>query len=196
MAANRTSIHGQWSSRWIFILAATGSAVGLGNIWRFPYITAEHGGGAFVLIYLVCIVLVGLPIMMSEIMLGRRGRRSPIHTMAVLAEEEGHSRHWRLVGVLGVFAGFFYPDLLQHRGRLDPGIYRARRVRHIYPGKRAKHTGYFLPRWCPTRSGCWPGTPFFMIMTVFVVSRGVKKRTGAGCALSDAGLVFCCCCSW
>ena len=52
---DKVSIHGQWSSRFIFIMAATGSAVGLGNIWKFPYITGENGGGAFVLVYLVCI---------------------------------------------------------------------------------------------------------------------------------------------
>ncbi|MGB5226316.1 MAG: hypothetical protein WBN49_14200, partial [Arenicellales bacterium] len=75
------SIHGQWSNRWAFILAATGSAVGLGNIWKFPYIAGEYGGGAFVLIYLFCVALIGIPIMMAEVMLGRRGRQSPINTM-------------------------------------------------------------------------------------------------------------------
>jgi NSS family neurotransmitter:Na+ symporter len=56
MAINRTSSHGEWSSRTAFILAATGSAVGLGNIWKFPYITGENGGGAFVLIYILCVI--------------------------------------------------------------------------------------------------------------------------------------------
>ena len=106
MGSGRQSIHGQWSSRWIFILAATGSAVGLGNIWRFPYVTGENGGGAFVLIYLACVVLVGLPIMMAEILLGRRGRCSPINAMSVLASEEGAHGAWRLVGWMGVLAGF------------------------------------------------------------------------------------------
>ena len=64
----RKSIHGEWSSRWIFILAATGSAVGLGNIWKFPYMAGENGGGAFVLIYLACIVLLGIPVMMAEVL--------------------------------------------------------------------------------------------------------------------------------
>ena len=77
MTDKRTSIHGQWSSRWAFILAATGSAVGLGNIWRFPYLTGENGGGVFVMVYLVCVFLVGIPILMAEVMLGRRGRQSP-----------------------------------------------------------------------------------------------------------------------
>ena len=59
-------VHGMWASRWMFILAATGSAVGLGNIWRFPYITGENGGGAFVLLYLLCIAVVGIPIMAAQ----------------------------------------------------------------------------------------------------------------------------------
>ncbi len=102
----RESIHGQWSSRWAFVLAATGSAVGLGNIWKFPYITGENGGGAFVLVYLVCIAVIGIPIMMAEIMLGRRGRQSPINTMQTLAIEAGHNPHWKWLGWLGVVAGF------------------------------------------------------------------------------------------
>lgn len=96
----------QWSSRLVFILAATGSAVGLGNIWKFPYITGENGGGAFVLIYLACIASIGIPIMMAEIMLGRRGRRDPVSTMKKLAKESGHSKYWGLLGWLGVIAGF------------------------------------------------------------------------------------------
>ena len=106
MAGPRESIHGQWSSRWVFILAATGSAIGLGNIWRFPYITGENGGGAFVLIYLLCVAAVGIPIMMAETLIGRRGRRSPINSMRALAEEEGLSSNWRYLGWLGVAAGF------------------------------------------------------------------------------------------
>ena len=84
MALKRKSIHGQWSNRLVFILAATGSAVGLGNIWKFPYITGENGGGTFVLVYLVCIALIGLPIMIAETMLGRRGRQSPTSTGKLL----------------------------------------------------------------------------------------------------------------
>ena len=97
MSSIRTSIHGQWSSRWIFILAATGSAVGLGNIWRFPYLAGENGGGAFVLVYLFCVVMMGIPIMMAEILLGRRGRKSPVNTMHTLAAEEGLNSNWYLL---------------------------------------------------------------------------------------------------
>jgi NSS family neurotransmitter:Na+ symporter len=95
-----------WSSRAVFIMATVGSAVGLGNIWKFPYITGEYGGGAFVVVYLLCIALIGVPIMMAEILLGRRGRASPIVTMKTLSREQGASSAWSLVGYAGVVAGF------------------------------------------------------------------------------------------
>lgn len=107
MADTHTSGSGQrWSNRWLFVLAAAGSAVGLGNIWKFPYIAGENGGGAFVLIYLVCIAAVGIPIMVSEVLMGRQGRSSPIHTMRKLAKQSGRSRRWSILGWMGVLAGF------------------------------------------------------------------------------------------
>lgn len=99
------STHSEWSSRFTFILAATGSAVGLGNIWKFPYITGENGGGAFVLVYLLCVLLIGIPIMVAEIMLGRRGHRNPIETMELLTEEAGADKNWHYLGWMGVVAG-------------------------------------------------------------------------------------------
>ncbi|GAB4394020.1 MAG: sodium-dependent transporter [Gammaproteobacteria bacterium] len=105
MAQNK-SIHGQWSSRWTFILAAAGSAVGLGNIWKFPYIAGENGGGAFVLFYLLCVIMIGMPILIAEIMLGRRGRQNPINTFAYLAQQSKQHRAWRWLGVSCVTAGF------------------------------------------------------------------------------------------
>jgi NSS family neurotransmitter:Na+ symporter len=103
--AKRTSLHGLWSSRLAFILAVSGSAIGLGNIWKFPYMAGANGGGAFVLFYLACVALIGLPIMIAEILIGRRGRRNPIATMRLVGEEEGSRRTWALVGIMGVVAG-------------------------------------------------------------------------------------------
>jgi len=105
MVDGNRRLHGTWASRWTFILAATGSAVGLGNIWKFPYIAGENGGGAFVLIYLGCILLVGVPVMMAEVMLGRRGGMSPINTMNHLVREAGAHPLWRSIGWLGVVVG-------------------------------------------------------------------------------------------
>jgi NSS family neurotransmitter:Na+ symporter len=101
----KKSTHSEWSSRLAFILAATGSAVGLGNIWKFPYITGENGGGAFVFVYLLCVLLIGIPIMIAEVMLGRRGHRNPIETMELLTEEAGADKNWHYLGWMGVIAG-------------------------------------------------------------------------------------------
>ena len=91
----------QWGSRVGFVLAASGSAIGLGNLWKFPYITWDNHGGAFVLVYLVCIALIGLPIMMTEILIGRKTQKS-----AVGALKEAAGPAWGLVGGLGVLTGF------------------------------------------------------------------------------------------
>ncbi|NMG03985.1 sodium-dependent transporter [Azoarcus taiwanensis] len=106
MTANRTHSHAQWSSRLGFVLAATGSAVGLGNIWKFPYMIGQSGGAAFVLIYLLCIAMIGLPILVAEWMLGRRGQKNPINTMSELARTHKRSQAWVLVGVSGVLGAF------------------------------------------------------------------------------------------
>ncbi len=93
----------QWSTRLGFILAAAGSAVGLGNVWKFPYIAGKNGGGAFVLIYLACILVVGLPIMMAELMIGRHTRRNAVGAFAQLA---GPRSPWRVVGWVSMGAAF------------------------------------------------------------------------------------------
>ena len=90
-----------WSSNFGFVLAATGSAIGLGNLWKFPFITWKNDGGAFVLIYLICIVAVGLPIMMAELLVGRKTQKS-----AVGAMRETMGPKWGWVGTWGVMAGF------------------------------------------------------------------------------------------
>lgn len=101
----RLKQHVIWGQRGSFILAATGSAVGLGNIWKFPYITGENGGGAFVLMYLCCILLIGIPIMMAEILMGRRARANPILATAELCETAGASKLWTIIGWMGALAG-------------------------------------------------------------------------------------------
>ena len=100
-----TSTSVTWGSRWTFILAATGSAVGLGNIWKFPYIAGEYGGGAFVLVYLACILAIGIPVMIAEVMIGRAGRTDPADAMTKLAKESQAPRQWGLLGGVGMLAG-------------------------------------------------------------------------------------------
>jgi NSS family neurotransmitter:Na+ symporter len=99
-------MHGQWSSRFSFVAAAAGAAVGLGNIWKFPYVMGENGGGAFVIVYLACILLLGLPILMAEMIIGRRGRMSPGLSARFLAIESDVSPVWQIAGWIGLVAGF------------------------------------------------------------------------------------------
>ncbi|MFO7850269.1 MAG: sodium-dependent transporter [Spirochaetia bacterium] len=92
----------QWTSRVAFILAAAGSAVGLGNIWRFPYVVGTNGGAAFLIIYLAIIALIGYPMMVTEVTLGQKTHKNAIGTFKALAADTP----WWIVGALGVLAGF------------------------------------------------------------------------------------------
>lgn len=98
--------HAHWSSRLGFILASTGSAAGLGNIWKFPYMVGAGGGAAFVFVYLACLAAIGLPILLAEWLLGRRGQKDPISTMGELARKERQPALWSAVGAIGVLAAF------------------------------------------------------------------------------------------
>jgi len=171
--SQRKSIHGQWSSRWAFILAATGSAVGLGNIWKFPYITGEHGGGAFVLVYLACIALIGIPIMMAEVMLGRRGRQNPVNTMRTLAQEAGAHKLWRYVGWMGVIAGFLILSYYSVIAGWALG-YTFRSGLGVFTDQTAEGVSNLFSDFIsdPERLLAWH--TIFMVMTVIIVSRGVQ----------------------
>ena len=174
MSSIRTSIHGQWSSRWIFILAATGSAVGLGNIWRFPYLAGENGGGAFVLVYLFCVVMMGIPIMMAEILLGRRGRKSPVNTMHTLAAEEGLNSNWYLLGWLGVIAGFIilsYYSVVA--GWTIAFIFKTGMGDFI--GLNADQTTAIFSELISNPVVLLFWHTIFMFLTIYIVSRGVKS---------------------
>ncbi|MFK8068719.1 MAG: sodium-dependent transporter [Gammaproteobacteria bacterium] len=173
MVSNRESVHGQWSSRWAFILAATGSAVGLGNIWKFPYIAGENGGGAFVLIYLICICLIGVPIMIAEIMLGRRGRKNPIMTMETLAKEEGASPKWKVLGLMGVLAGFIilsYYSVIA--GWAMSYIFKS--ASGLFVATDAETVGNIFSRLVSSPLQLMIWHTLFMVITMLVVARGVR----------------------
>jgi len=185
----RTSLHGHWSSKLAFVLAVTGSAVGLGNIWKFPYMVGQNGGGAFVLVYLACVFLIGLPIMMAEIMLGRRGRRNPVTTMRLLGEEEGGRPQWQAVGLLGVVAGFiilsFYSTIAGWTM-----AYFAKAADGALAGAGAdflseEFSGLVTS---PMANGAWHS--FFMLITVGIVARGVERGIEAAVRFMVPALVF------
>ena len=172
--ARRKSLHGQWSSRLTFVLAVSGSAVGLGNIWRFPYVVGTNGGGAFVLVYLACVFVVGLPLMMSEILIGRRGRRNPVATMQLLGEEEAGTCHWRLVGGGGVVAAFFILSFYSVIAGWAVA-YVLKSASGAFSGAGAQEVGAVFDG----LTGSWMSTALwhtvFMAATVIVVARGVER---------------------
>jgi len=173
MSRPSASIHGQWSSRWAFILAATGSAVGLGNIWKFPYITGENGGGAFVIVYLLCIACIGLPLMMAEVMIGRRGRQNPVNTLKSLAKEENKHPAWSYLGWLGLTAGFIilsYYSVIA--GQAIAYVFRS--FAGVFEGVTAAgaHNIYITLTSDPERLLAWHTV--FIVCTMTVVARGVK----------------------
>ncbi|MDO9151719.1 MAG: sodium-dependent transporter [Methylotenera sp.] len=94
-----------WRNRWTFILATAGSAIGLGNIWKLPYMIGVNGGSAFVLVFIACIFFVGIPLMMTEILLGRRAQKNPLNGIETLAIEANASPHWKYLGGMGMITG-------------------------------------------------------------------------------------------
>ncbi len=169
------SIHGLWATRAVFILAAAGSAIGLGSIWKFPYEVGMHGGSAFVLLYLVAVLVIGVPVMMAEIMIGRRARVSPINAMRKLAQESGGSKRWVAVGWLGTFAAFFilsfytviagwalHYTVLSAQG-VFAGLATAEESASIFDGLQMSWPTMLL----------WHTV--FMVMTIVVVARGVEQ---------------------
>ena len=97
----------RWSSSISFVFAASAAAVGLGNIWRFPYIAGQNGGGAFVLIYLVCVLLLGIPLLLAEVVMGKMTRQGPQLALQTIAQQNKRSKLWGYVGLLNIAASFF-----------------------------------------------------------------------------------------
>lgn len=156
------------------MLAAIGAAVGLGNIWKFPYMAGVNGGGPFVLVYLGCILAIGLPIMVAEVLLGRRGRRNPINSMLLLSEEETGGRWWQVVGWGGVITGILilsYYSVVAGWA-LD---YAAGAALHGFHqgGIAAVEKAFEQLKASPLRQFFWHTV--FMSVSCWVVAKGVKR---------------------
>ncbi|NJD39594.1 MAG: sodium-dependent transporter [Geobacter sp.] len=171
MRDNATHDHtrGRWSSRLGFIMAAAGSAIGLGNIWKFPYITGMHGGGAFVLFYIFCIIMIGLPLMVAEMMLGRHTRKDPVGAFRRLKGGPWTSIGWLAVGAAflilsyyAVIAGWAVDYLwLSLNGTISQQ--QAHQVPQLFAELLANGLGQLF----------WQA--LFMGMTVLIVIAGVKN---------------------
>ena len=165
-----------WKGNSTFILAAAGSAVGLGNIWKFPYMVGSNGGSAFVIVYLFCILIIGLPVMASEILIGKYGRKSPINSLNKVSIDFKLNIGWKYLGVLGAFAGvlilsyysvfagiaFSYMFNIFPSGLENPSTYS---------------TNYFSSfAASPLKLILWHS--IFIIFTCFIVGYGVIKGIG------------------
>jgi NSS family neurotransmitter:Na+ symporter len=167
-------MHEHWSSRLTFLLAAIGFAVGLGNIWRFPYIAGQNGGSAFVIIYLLVVFGIGAPLVAAELMIGRRGGMSPVPSMRKVAAEAGASAHWGLVGVIALVATFliltFYTVVAgwaaDYLFRASIGSFRgitAEQSSAMFDGLLAS----------PWRLAFWQAV--IVATTIFISSRGITR---------------------
>ena len=169
----------KWSGSLGFIMAAAGSAVGMGNLWRFPMLVGENGGGAFVLVYLICIFLVGIPMIVAEITIGRAGGKDAFGSYKVL------NKKWGGVGILAVitsFIGLSYYAVLggwviryifaSFTGASD----RGREFFQTFTSNAGSQIVYYL---------------IFMVMTVVIVVRGVQKGIEGSCKLMMPLLVIC-----
>ncbi len=173
MAVTSASPHGSWSSRLAFIFAAVGSAVGLGNIWKFPYEAGEGGGGAFVLVYLLFVFGIGVPVMIAELSLGRRGRLSPPNAVRKVALEEGRHAGWSVIGWMGLIGAFlilsFYSVIAGVTlSYMVESFFGA--IRDLGPGNSADHFALIVEDgW---RMIGWHA--LFMAITIYVVARGIQ----------------------
>lgn len=162
----------KFSSRLAFVFAAVGAAVGLGNVWKFPYLAGENGGAAFVLVYLLGLLFVALPIFIAEVVIGRRGAASPPEALRRQAIEHGRSPHWRVPGILGLFAGLvimsFYSvvagwtfDYLLHTADGSLAVLDGAGTVAHFEALQASLPRLFL----------WQG--LFILLTLGIVARGV-----------------------
>ncbi len=161
----------QWASRFAFLMAAIGSAVGLGNLWRFPFQAGQNGGSAFVIIYLVCVIIVAYPILIAELAIGRHKGLSAVGSTRQLALDIGKSRNWAIVGWVGVIASFF---ILTTYSIIAGQVlaYAVMSVSGEFAQLAAGGTAETLSLYAgPTHALLWH--TLFMVVTILIVSAGL-----------------------
>ncbi len=173
-AASSTG-HEQWSSRLGFLMAAVGSSVGLGNLWRFSAEAGQNGGGAFVLVYLLCVLFIGLPVLMSEYIIGRGSNKaSAVQSVVDLSEQSGRTRHWSLLAWIGMIAAFmvlsFYSSVagwvIAYIGKFLFGAFNGQDAKEI-----AAQFGTLIS----DPMTVLPYFTAFVLLTTWLVSRGVNR---------------------
>jgi neurotransmitter:Na+ symporter, NSS family len=174
MQQGGAGVHEGWSSRIVFLMAAVGAAVGLGNLWKFPYTAGVSGGAAFVLVYLVAVAAVAVPIVVAELMIGRRGRMSPPNSFIALAREAGANRAWRFVGWMNLLAVFlilsFYSVIAGWALAYVPKI----ALGH-FTGASAEQVGQEFSALLASPARLALLHALFMALTVSIVAIGLKR---------------------
>ncbi|RGP40765.1 Orphan sodium- and chloride-dependent neurotransmitter transporter NTT5 [Altererythrobacter insulae] len=175
--------HENWSSRTAFILAAVGSAVGLGNMWRFPAEAGENGGGAFVLFYIFCVLLIGLPVLLSEVLIGRHGQANAPESVRRVARDSKASEGWSILASMGVFAAFlilsFYCVVggwvVYYIGVFLSDLFQTGLTGGAFEGRAASDIEGLLPSLFGN-GGLMVGLNLgFLAVTMFFVARGISS---------------------
>lgn len=165
--------HEHWSSRWLFVMAAVGSAVGLANIWRFPYYTGQNGGGAFVLIYIAAVFFLALPLVIGEFMLGRRGQDCPTESLKKIIRETGAGPGWVIIGFLGIVSTSLILSFYSIIGG-ETMIYAVKSVAGVFNDITAEGAGEVSAGY----NASWPtvllGHSLFMGITVYISANGIS----------------------
>ncbi|WP_265530690.1 sodium-dependent transporter [Sphingomicrobium marinum] len=175
--------HENWSSRAAFILAAIGSAVGLGNLVRFPAEAGANGGGAFVIFYIFCIVLIGLPVLLSEILIGRHGQAAAPQSVRKTARDSNASEAWSILATIGMIAAFlilcFYSVIggwvLYYIGTFAGEIFNSGLFSGAFQGRSAEDVQGLMPGLFANGSLQVILHLVFIGITIFFVARGVNR---------------------
>lgn len=171
-----TSQREKWGSKIGFVLAAAGSAIGLGNIWKFPYVVGENGGAAFIIIYIICVFAIGLPVIIGEILLGRTTQRNPVGAFKALS----NSKFWPYVGAMGVFAGFLILSFYSVVAGWSVGyIYEAANG-VFYSFDSPQSAGNHFKQLTENINWGIGMLALFMLMSMFFVYAGVQKGIEKG----------------
>lgn len=169
-SVSRNMQRGSWSSRMGFLMAAIGSAIGLGNVWRFPYITGQYGGGAFVLVYIGCVMVVGIPILLAELLLGRKTQRNCVGAFRTLRP----SSPWVIPGWLGVLSGFV---ILSYYGVVGGWVlhYTFLSLRNGFIGMSTEEVSTIFAALVgsPLQQVAWQTV--FMLLTIGIVAGGIHS---------------------
>jgi len=169
------TVRGNWSSPIGFLLSAIGSAIGLGNVWRFPYITGQYGGGAFVLVYIGCVFVVGIPIILAEFLIGRNTQRNCVGAFRKLRPRSP----WVVTGWLGVVSGFV---ILSFYGVVGGWVihYTFLSIRNGFMGRSPEEISTLFAALAASPIQQIIGHAIFMLFTISIVAGGIHRGIERG----------------